>query len=293
MTEQQAMASSLREKDRIDYKVLNDSGQVKLKPSNLQSIHSERSTSMENNKIIVEYHAPLLNSDESGVEITEVSKQLKELKLSKSNSNKINQQETDMVPDSKQLKIKYDILKDEIEDYIDENPTNDSVVSIDDIESCIDKITNLRTQFRQTVKNIQVIVDEEHFNSVFTDEITAIYAYIKEYIINAKDLKLQIRMQEKEISDTNISIKLKKNSEENSQRKRATDFLINEVTRISNELLAEFEKECDGEVTDDEISRRKEDLPSNLLKMEQRQPNSKNALRRFQTTTRIKKFISI
>ena len=96
MTEQQAMASSLCEKDRIDYKVLNDSGQVKLKP-------------MENNKIIDEYHAPLLNSDESGVEITEVSKQLKELKLSKSNSNKINQQETDMVPDSKQLKIKYDI----------------------------------------------------------------------------------------------------------------------------------------------------------------------------------------
>ena len=76
-------------------------------------------------------------------------------------------------------------------------------------------------------------------------------------------------MQDKEINDSNSAIKLKKNIEENSQRKRATDFLINEVNRISNELSAEFEKECDGQVTDDEISRRKEDLPANLLKMEQ------------------------
>ena len=119
------------------------------------------------------------------------------------------------------------------------------------------KITDLRSQLRQIVKQIQIAMDTEQFKSAFMNEITSIYGCIKEYIINAKDRKAEIRMQNKEVNDANSTIKLKRDIEENSQRKRATEFLINEVNRISNELLEEFEKRCDGQITDDEISRRR------------------------------------
>ena len=251
MSESENMASNLRQKERIDYKTLNDSGQVKLKPS---CLNTNMPSSVHLNQV---------------EDVTEMSQQLNELSLSNTLDKKASQPEIDTRTDLKSLKSTYGVLKEEIEDYIDENPTNQTIVSIDDIESCIEKITVLRTQFRQTVKQIEVSVDREQFNYQFNDEISSLYASIKEYIINAKDRKSEIRMQDKKIIDLNSAIKLKKDNEENSQRKRATDFLINEVNRISNELSEEFEKECDGQVTDDEISRRKEDLPANLLKMEQ------------------------
>ena len=44
---------------------------------------------------------------------------------------------------------------------------------------------------------------------------------------------------------------------------------INEVSRITKDLHSEFSKDNDGQVPDDEISRRKDDLPSNLSKLDQ------------------------
>ena len=264
MSDPDDITSNLRNKARIDYKALNESGQVLLKPSKLNSIHSSKSTDMESDETTCKQtNLSLSNtSADESVNMIEMPNKPNE----NTNVNKTNQQETVLLTE---LKSKYDILKEEIDDFIDENPTNYSVVSVDDIDLCIDKITELRSQFRQTVKNIEISMKKEQFASVFTTEISSMYAYMKEYIINAKDRKAEIRRQEKEICDSSSSIKLKREIEENSQRKRATDFLINEVTRISNELLSEFEKECDGQVTDDEILRRKEDLPANLLKMEQ------------------------
>ena len=231
MSESENMASNLRQKERIDYKTLNDSGQVKLKPS---CLNTNMPSSVHLNQV---------------EDVTEMSQQLNELSLSNTLDKKASQPEIDTRTDLKFLKSTYGVLKEEIEDYIDENPTNQTIVSIDDIESCIEKITVLRTQFRQTVKQIEASVDREQFNYQFNDEISSLYASIKEYIINAKDRKSEIRMQDKKIIDLNSAIKLKKDNEENSQRKRATDFLINEVNRISNELSEEFEKECDGQVT--------------------------------------------
>ena len=131
MSEQQNMASNLREKERINYKVLNESGQIQLKSSNLDIIQSTQPTNMENIETTDKYSLPsdTVNSDESfGVD--EMSNQMKELKLTKTtdntiqSGNKTKQQEINVISDLDLLKSKYDILKDEIEDYIDENPTN-------------------------------------------------------------------------------------------------------------------------------------------------------------------------
>ena len=65
------------------------------------------------------------------------------------------------------------------------------------------------------------------------------------------------------------SSKLKKDAEELIQKQQAAKFLITEVTRITNDLHSEFTKDRDGEIQDEEVLRRKEELPSNLLKLEQ------------------------
>ena len=59
----------------------------------------------------------------------------------------------------KEQTMKYQLLKEEIDDFIDENPANQSVIDIKDIDKCIDEITRLRSQFRavclqQFVRNI-------------------------------------------------------------------------------------------------------------------------------------------
>ena len=88
-------------------------------------------------------------------------------------------------------------------------------------------------------------------------------ASIKEYIINAKSRATDIQKTDK------YQEVYRKENEERNQNKRAAEFLISEVTRLSSELLYEFEKECDSSVSDEEITRRKDDLSSNLLKLDQ------------------------
>ena len=61
----------------------------------------------------------------------------------------------------------------------------------------------------------------------------------------------------------------KKEADGSIQKQQAAKFLITEVTRLTKDLHSEFTKDRDGEIQDEEVSRRKEELPSNLLKLEQ------------------------
>ena len=134
MSEKETMASNLRQKDRIDYKALNDSGQVILKPSSLDNIQSNDIANQGNDKKSDTYSTSSANENSNDLtELTEMSNQLNDLDLSKPITKKMNQHP---VSDLKYLKSNYDVLKEEIEDYIDENPTNHTIVSIDDIETC-------------------------------------------------------------------------------------------------------------------------------------------------------------
>ena len=78
-----------------------------------------------------------------------------------------------------------------------------------------------------------------------------------------------MRSDEKEANKVEFAMKLQKNIEQTAQKSRSAEFLISEVTRLTDELHIEFCKETDGEVSDDEIIRRKEDLPSTSDKMNQ------------------------
>ena len=266
MTTNQFVSANLRSKPRIDYKALNDKGQLVLKPSllntcnkNLSELSEMNDHSEEQSDKFSSASSTICTSTES---VVDMSSQMNKLQISDSNN----------LPVSANLrtsKRNYDLLCEEIEDFIDENPPNLTIISIQDIDSCIETISAFRTQFRQIVKEIQDAVTADDFDTSYSKNNSLVLARIKEYIVNAKDRKSQIRCQEKESVNSEKAIKLKKDFEENSQKRRAAEFLVSEVHRLLTELLNEFSKECDGEVTNEEISRRKDDLPANLLKMEQ------------------------
>ena len=157
--------------------------------------------------------------------------------------------------------MKAKLLIDEIDDFIDENPINQFVYS-EDIAIYIEKISKMRTELRSISMELQNMAQKEEFQS-FSDDFTQTMASIKEYIIKAKSRATDIQKTDK------YQEVYRKENEERNQNKRAAEFLISEVTRLSSELLYEFEKECDSSVSDEEITRRKDDLSSNLLKLDQ------------------------
>ena len=161
--------------------------------------------------------------------------------------------------------FKYQLLKEEIDDFIDENPANHNII-ITDIDKCIDEITRLRSQFRTICLEIQ---HSDAYEMSYSEEVNSILACIKEYIINAKQRKNELRGEEKQAHQVETTIKLQKSIEETAQKSRSAEFLISEVSRLTDELRLEFCKETDGEVCDDEVLRRKEDLPSTVDKMKE------------------------
>ena len=220
---------------RIDYKVLNSTGRK------------------------VEKVSPDGTIEEEIEKVTDVLQDLpieRELKdLSNCELHKMDQQ----------LITKYSVLNDEIQDFLDENPINLSLINVVDIDKCINNISKLRTEFRTICKEIS----EKDSDKAYCKESESTFALIKEYIIHANERKSCIRRLEFNISEEEKTLKLKKESEEFTQKQRAAKFLINEVSRLTKELYGEFSKERTDDVNDEEISRRKEDLSANFLKLDQ------------------------
>ena len=245
---------------RIDYKILNNTGEkVIIQPETQMENHS---ISSDNNLTIKE------------TTLTDITSNLENLKV---NTNKMegngqnseNKEPSDNSAQIHSLVSKYSVAKDEIDDFIDENPINMTTVFVSDIDTCIDTITKLRTDFRITCKQIHTHVQIYKLEYNYSKEIEVVLNNIKEYIIHAKERKLEIRQSDKDLEMAEKSSKLKKDAEESVQKQQAAKFLINEVSRITKDLHSEFSKDRDGEIQDEEVSRRKEVLPTNLIKLDQ------------------------
>ena len=88
---------------------------------------------------------------------------------------------------NQQLLTRFCVLKDEINDFIDENPINQSLINVLDIDNCINKISILRTEFRTLCKEVsKTAADSSYVDSEST------LALIKEYIINGNERKSSV-----------------------------------------------------------------------------------------------------
>ena len=245
---------------RIDYKILNNTGEkVIIQPETQMENHS---ISSDNNLTIKE------------TALTDITSNLENLKVNTNEMDGNGQNSENKEPSNNSAQIhslvsKYSVAKDEIDDFIDENPINMTTVFVSDIDTCIDTITKLRTDFRITCKQIHTHVQIYKLEYNYSKEIEVVLNNIKEYIIHAKERKLEIRQSDKDLEMAEKSSKLKKDAEESVQKQQAAKFLINEVSRITKDLHSEFSKDRDGEIQDEEVSRRKEELPTNLIKLDQ------------------------
>ena len=256
------MSHTTRSKKRLDYKELNETG---------NKIEKETTTENKDNTV-------LQTATVEASPISNLSLQLENLQFTEMDGEKYydqfqtqaslsgsNENNEEII----KLQCKFSILLEEVDDHIDENPINNCMVSIQDIDSCIEKIEKLRSELRIINRVIISNLKKQEYDVSLREKYDQAMGQIKEYIIQAKDHKQAIRKKEQDVVQNENINKAQKEAEAMSQRKRAAEFLITEVFRLISELHAEFSKDTNSEVTNDEIARRKEDLSSNLLKLNQ------------------------
>ena len=164
------MRSSTRPKVRIDYQILNSSGEKveKLDQSN--------------------------QPEESETVITELSNLLTNCSLHESK-----------MADSKEgifnkLMIEESTIYDDMNDFIDENSIEDNHESLEDLDNIISKTENFRTIYRSKHKELEACLGEEYHNryaSTFMEQI----AKLKQFITDAKNAKRAIRSKEDQKSN--------------------------------------------------------------------------------------------
>ena len=255
---------SERNPRRIDYKTLNDTGEKVDKKQAQGSTPQKLTLQNECEKSPISKLSLQLSNLQFG-NMDESKNQSMNQETDKVESQ-INQNMNEKEQELIKLESKFITLLEEIDDHIDENPINRYTVSVEDIDSCVDKIEKLRTQQRTVNREIASKLKSDEYDRKFGTKYEITMANIKEYIIHAKEHKSTIRQADKAVLQNDNSSKAKKEAEEISQKKRSAEFLINEVLRLTSELNTEFSKEKENDVSDEEIMRRKDDLPSNLLK---------------------------
>ena len=160
----------------------------------------------------------------------------------------------------------------DIKDVIDKNPSNE-IVSINEIESVLMKIEQLRTQYRNTHIQPQLYMKDDYEKS-HRKQYDALLSEIKTYI---KELKY------KKHSITDVKISAERN--EIHAKQKSLKFLIGETKRSIHELGKEFNKNISS-ANDDEIKYMKNNLNKQISKVDN---ISKNLKELIENTPRIKK----
>ena len=185
MNDQNEVSKDLRRSERqtkcIDYKEFNQTSVIKevqflddTVAINDEDIIDNMSMSISNN----EGHLidnTLINNTDPDIAVQEISNLLNNFNIlspfSTMDQEKISQFQTEQAT-----------LADDISDFLDENNLNDNISDIEDIESCISRIEQLRSKYRRTHKDLLKLSDnyEINYGKEFVETITSIKYYIKE-----------------------------------------------------------------------------------------------------------------
>ena len=141
-------------------------------------------------------------------------------------------------------------LADDISDFLDENNLNDNISDIEDIESCISRIEQLRSKSRCTHKNLSKLSNnyEINYGKEFLEMITSIKCYIKE----ANRRKGIIRQLQKEADVEKKDNERKIEVQKQIKKNEACQFQINKINQLMKELNEEFKIKPD-EIEDEHL----------------------------------------
>ena len=158
---------SARQIKRVDYNEFNQTGVIK-------EVQFLDDTSISNN----EGHFidnTLINNTDTDIDVQEISNLLHNFNIlspfSTMDQEKISQLQTEQATSA-----------DDINDFLDENNLDDNISDIEDIESCISRIEQLRSKYRRTHKDLSKLSDnyEINYGKEFLETIASIKCYIKE-----------------------------------------------------------------------------------------------------------------
>lgn len=124
------------------------------------------------------------------------------------------------------LAIQVESLSEDIGDFIDENPINKEIQTVEDLDVCIDKITNLRSIFRNKYKELRA---HESYQSTHDGTFESKMTAVKNYIADMNDARHKIRVK-----------RFMSNQEDKEYQEKQTKFLVNDILRMINELEADM-----------------------------------------------------
>ena len=164
-----------------------------------------------------------------------------------------------------QLQVEQATLADDMNDFLDENNLNDNISDIQDIESCISRIEQLRSKYRHTHKDLSKLSDnyEINYGKEFLETITSIKCYIKK-ANRRKGMIWQLQKEaDVEKKDNERKIEVQKQIKKNE----ACQFQINEINQLVKELNEEFKIKPD-EIEDEHLLQMKNEIKETNNKMD-------------------------
>ena len=197
------MQRNLRNKSRIDYLALHETGIITNK--------SEQE-----------------NFEES---ISEISNEFNKLKLHETNMEK--------------LSAAVNTLHSDINDFLEENDLNNCIM-IEDIDRNIDKITDLRSLYRNSVNEAKIQIDD--FDTKYGSICTDLMAKVKMYIKEANDKRHKLRMKDFVYSQEQVA-----------KEERKWRFILNELNRSMDDLESHLIDDI-KELDDEEVQRKQSEV---------------------------------
>ena len=155
MSKELPVRQSQRQVARIDYKVLNNTGERVQRTVSSDSEHSSPAS-------------PERLHIENQIEESPISN----LSL-QFNFGKVDHK-LKMENEIKALESKFVITMEEIDDHIDENPINRSIVAVEDIDSSVDKIEKLRSQQRSINRELTNKIESDAYENQFAKQYTMV-----------------------------------------------------------------------------------------------------------------------
>ena len=152
---------SARQTKRIDYKAFSQTGVIKEVQFLDETVAADDEDIIDNTSISNnEGHFidnTLINNTDPDSDVQEISNLLNNFNIlspfSTMDQEKISQFQTEQAT-----------LADDISDFLDENNLNDNISDIEDIESCISRIEQLRSKYRRTHKDLSKLSDNYEIN---------------------------------------------------------------------------------------------------------------------------------
>ena len=255
------LRKATRQTKRIDYKEFNQTVVIKEVLFLNDTVATDDEDIIDNTRISNnEGHFidnTLINNTDPDIDVQEISNLLNNFNIlspfSAKDQEKISRLQTEQAT-----------LADDINNFLDENNLDDNISDIEDIESCISRIEQLRSKYRRTHKDLSKLSNnyEIKYGKEFLETITSITYYIKE----ANRRKGMIRQLQKEADVEKKDNERKIEVQKQIKKNEACQFQINEINQLMKELNEEFKIKPD-EIENEHLLQMKKKIKENNRKM--------------------------